>query len=113
MGRKQEDFSLPDGLTLPLTFTVDVLQDHVAFQLVEKLVSGVNVEVSASIWATDDHDHELGVFPNHLGSHRRSQQATVIIDPAFEVQCLKRFRHGSLLSYAGIPIRRRIRGRGR
>jgi len=85
MGRKQEDFALSDGLALPLAFTVDVLQHHVAFQLVEKLVSRVNVEVSASIWATDDHDHELGVFPNDLGPHRRSQQVTVIIDPAFQI----------------------------
>jgi len=93
IGRQQEDVPLPDGLPSPLASPVDVLQHHVAFQLVEELIAGVNVEVSPSVRATDDHDHKLGVLPDHLGPHWRLQQVTVLIDPAFEVKGSERLCH--------------------
>src|SRR5262245_5645940 len=93
IGRQQKDVALANGLSLPLAGMVDVLQHYVSFQLLEQLITGVNVEVSTSIGTTNDHDNELGVLPDHLGPYRRLQQITVLIDPTFETQRCERRCH--------------------
>ena len=45
IGWQQQDVSLPNGCTLPLAYPVDVLQYHVAFQLVEELIARVEHRV--------------------------------------------------------------------
>src|SRR5215831_17262808 len=71
--RQQEDVSFPDRLASPLAFIVDKLQHHVAFKLVEKLIGRINVEVPSRVGATDDHDDELRVFPDHPSPYWRLQ----------------------------------------
>jgi len=93
IGRQQEHFSLPDRLAPPPASIVDILQHHVTFQLVEKFLAGIDVKVSAGVGTTDDHDDELGVFPDHLRPDWRLQQITVLIDPALEVERFEKLCH--------------------
>jgi len=93
IGRQQEDFSRPNSLPPPLAFIVDILQHHVTLELVEEFLSRIDVKVSTSVGTTDDHDDELGIFPDHLGPNGRLQQITMLIDPAFEVESLENICH--------------------
>ena len=92
IGRQQEDFSRPNSLPPPLAF-IDILQHHVTLELVEEFLSRIDVKVSTSVGTTDDHDDELGIFPDHLGPNGRLQQITMLIDPAFEVESFENICH--------------------
>jgi hypothetical protein len=91
--RKQEDVALSNCFTLPFSFAVYVFKNNVPFYLEEELVSGVYVEISTSIWASNSHDHEFGVLPNHLCAYWRSKKMAMLFNPASQIEGSKRFCH--------------------
>ena len=75
---------------------------HVAAHLIENLLVGVDVEVSALVGTPHHHDDEVLVTGEHLFiGHRWLQAWTVLIDPGIEVEGLGHIGHGYSL-----PVRR-------
>src|SRR5207247_4618012 len=92
-GGQKQNISFADRLALPLAGTVDIFEDDVSFQLIKELVTRIDVEISPRVGAADDHDHELRVFPYHLGPNRRPEQLALLIDPALEIEGAERRLH--------------------
>src|ERR1051326_936 len=108
LGGQQKHVSLADGFFSSLTIRSDVLEDDVALQLIEELITGIDVEVPARIRPSDDHHDDPGVFPDHLCPHWGFQQTLMLIDPSFEVERFEcRFHAVSLyLQYSSWNVRR-------
>ena len=70
-GRQKQNISFADRLALSLAGAVDIFKNDVSFQLIKEFVTRIDVEISAGVGTPDDHDHELRVFPDHLGPNRR------------------------------------------
>jgi hypothetical protein len=97
ISRNQEDVSLSNSLTSSFALTVHVLEDHVPFELEEKLVRGINVEISPRVWPSDGHDHEFGVLPDPLSTDRRLEKMAMLFNPASQIKGSKRLGHACLL----------------
>ena len=65
---------------------LDGRKRDLAFELVEELLAGVDVEVLAAVGSAHDHDDELAVGEHLLVAHRRLEQVTVLVDPATEIE---------------------------
>lgn len=81
-----EDFPLSNGDIHRSFFGVDDFKHHVAFDLIEELRRFVVVVIFAFVGPTDDHDDEVGVFPDDLIADGRLEQVSMLVDPLFEVQ---------------------------
>src|SRR5438067_1960471 len=93
--REEEDLAFADGNVARLSVLQDAQHD-VAFDLVEELLSLVDVIVAARVRPAHDRHHEIAVaFPDLRVSHRRLEQVAVLVDPAFEVERLE-VLHGLL-----------------
>src|SRR5207245_11178283 len=68
-------------------------KNNVPLYLEEELVGGVYVEISTSIRASNCHDHEFGVLPNHLSPYWRLKKMAVLFNPAFQIKGSKRLCH--------------------
>jgi len=91
--RKQEDIALSNSFALPFAFAIYVFKNNVPLYLEEELVGGVYVEISTSIRASNSHDHEFGVLPNHLSPYWRLKKMAVLFNPAFQIKGSKRLCH--------------------
>ena len=65
IGREQEDRAFWDHDILKLAVDYD-LERHIAFDLVEELLIGVDMVVLSFVWTSDHEDVKIGVFPNFL-----------------------------------------------
>src|SRR6185437_8416318 len=77
-------------------------QHHVAFQLIEELLAGVDVVVLTRIRAADHHDDEVAVAKHTLVADRWAQLRAVRIDPLAQVECLQGLHVASVPPY-GTP----------
>src|ERR1017187_4690190 len=73
-------------------------QQHAAFELMEELLRGIDMEVLAAIGAAHHHDDELTVLVHQFVAHRWTQQMTVGVYPLLEIDGMERvhvddFRH--------------------
>src|SRR5437870_13306039 len=89
-GGQKQNISFADRLALPLAGTIDIFENDVSFQLIKELVTRIDVEISAAVGAAANHDHELRVFPDHLGPNRRPYQIAMTTDPAPKIQGAER-----------------------
>lgn len=92
-GWEKKDFAFADCYVAWFTIFHD-LQDHVAFDLVEKFRAFIVVIVGAPVRAAHHHADEIFIFPDHLVANRRLQQRAVIFDPLGEVDGRQ---HGEVL----------------
>src|SRR6516164_907728 len=101
MRRQQKDLAFADRHVVdPARF--GHLQDYVAAQLVEKLLTGVVVKVDPLVRAAENHHDHTGVFEHHFVADRRSQKMAMRVDPSRKVEWLAeaRYRHRVLLFMA-------------
>src|SRR6267143_684142 len=102
--RKQEDIALSNSFTLPFSFAIYVFKNNVPLYLEEELVGGVYVEISTSIRASNGHDHEFGVLPNHLSPYWRLKKMAMLFNPAFQIKGSKRLCHVTSLQKMALHL---------
>ncbi len=71
-----------DAVTLAAIHDVEV---RIALELPEIFFKRVVVKVGAGVWATDNGDDEVGVFPQLLIADRRFEQMGVVDEPVGEI----------------------------
>src|SRR5256884_423366 len=89
-GRNEEHLTLADR-HIDRAAVLHGLEHHVALELVEELLPGVDVVVLAGIRAADHHDDEVAVAEDALVAHRRPQLRAVGLDPLLEIERLQGF----------------------
>src|SRR5882724_6626728 len=95
-GRQQEYFAFADRHVGGAS-VLHRLQHHVAFELVEEFLARVDVVVLAGIRAPNDHDDEIAITENPLVPDRGPQCGPVFVDPAPDIEGLKRWHTGCVL----------------
>src|SRR5438270_190602 len=94
-GRNEEHLTLADR-HIDRAAVLHGLEHHVALELVEELLPGVDVVVLAGIRAADHHDDEVAVAEDALVAHRRPQLRAVGLDPLLEIERLQGFHVPSM-----------------
>src|SRR5215469_5979092 len=64
-------------------------EHHVALELIEEFLPGVDVIVLARVRATDHHDDEIAVAEHALVAHRRLELRAVLVDPLPEIESVQ------------------------
>jgi hypothetical protein len=87
LGRKQKDLALTNRQVGKLPF-IGYFQNDIAFDLIEKFFTFVDVVVGARIGTADDSDHELAVLPDLLVPDRGLEEVPMLVDPFPEIERL-------------------------
>src|SRR5271156_6387967 len=92
MFREQKDFSLLDGnLDGRLSGLLHHADENVAFQLVEKFLSGIVVIIHALVGPADHRDDDIAVLPNLGVADGRLQFVAMGVNPALKIEGLHGF----------------------
>lgn len=67
-------------------------EDHIAFELVEKFLAGIDVEILATVRPRDDGHKELAIGPNLSIPNGRLQRGMMLVDPTLQIKRLHFFQ---------------------
>jgi hypothetical protein len=81
---QQQNIAGPDRQIADVAI-LDHAQQHVALELIKKLLRRVDMKILACIGAADHHDEELAVLVDHLVADRRTQQMPIGVDPLVQI----------------------------
>ena len=98
MGRLHKDLALVDADAFDLA-VIDDLQDHVAFDLIEKFLHRVIVKIDPCVRPADNLRNHPVLFVKQLVADRRFKLVTEFFDPVveFERACRHHGKHSPIV----------------